>query len=89
MATTTESHKSSPTPPPPAKSFVSADTTISRIVDDISGLTLLQAADLVAQLKVGQTVAAFFKPYQYFCIVDTAEYPRNRHAISSRTSTNY
>lgn len=30
----------------------SANPTITRIVDDIAGLTLLQAADLVAQLKV-------------------------------------
>lgn len=35
-------------PPPAAPS----DPRISRIVDDISGLTLLQAADLVTQLKV-------------------------------------
>jgi large subunit ribosomal protein L7/L12 len=47
MATATEAHKSTPSPPPP----VSSNPTISRIVDDISGLTLLQAADLVAQLK--------------------------------------
>ncbi|KAF4574658.1 hypothetical protein EYR36_006008 [Pleurotus pulmonarius] len=45
-----ESATSSATPPPPpAKS--STDPTITRIVDDISGLTLLQAADLVTMLK--------------------------------------
>ncbi|KAJ8697925.1 54S ribosomal protein L12, mitochondrial [Pleurotus ostreatus] len=45
-----ESATSSATPPPPpAKS--STDPTITRIVDDISGLTLLQAADLVTLLK--------------------------------------
>ncbi|KAI6004145.1 ribosomal protein L7/L12 C-terminal domain-containing protein [Pisolithus albus] len=38
---------SSSTPPPPA----AVDPRISRIVDDISGLTLLQAADLVSLLK--------------------------------------
>ncbi|KAI6047052.1 ribosomal protein L7/L12 C-terminal domain-containing protein [Pisolithus marmoratus] len=38
---------SSSTPPPPTV----VDAKISRIVDDISGLTLLQAADLVSLLK--------------------------------------
>ena len=32
------------------------DSTITRIVDDISGLTLLQAADLVSLLKVRDIV---------------------------------
>ncbi|KAJ6567207.1 ribosomal protein L7/L12 C-terminal domain-containing protein [Mycena vulgaris] len=41
--------KSAPPPPPPGKA--SKDPTISRLVDDISGLTLLQAADLVTHLK--------------------------------------
>ncbi|KAG1874763.1 ribosomal protein L7/L12 C-terminal domain-containing protein [Suillus subalutaceus] len=41
----TESVSSSPTAPPPS------DPRIGRIVDDISGLTLLQAADLVTLLK--------------------------------------
>ncbi|CAA7260286.1 unnamed protein product [Cyclocybe aegerita] len=47
LATAAEAQKTSP--PLPAKA--STDATITRIVDDISGLTLLQAADLVAQLK--------------------------------------
>ncbi|KAJ7499262.1 ribosomal protein L7/L12 C-terminal domain-containing protein [Mycena latifolia] len=38
-------------PPPPAPGKASKDPTISRLVDDISGLTLLQAADLVTHLK--------------------------------------
>ncbi|KAJ3723364.1 ribosomal protein L7/L12 C-terminal domain-containing protein [Lentinula raphanica] len=46
-AAATAKSTSSP-PPPPAKS---SDATINRIVDDISGLTLLQAADLVSLLK--------------------------------------
>ena len=50
LATTAEAAKSTPSPPPPATA--SADVTVNRIVDDISGLTLLQAADLVTQLKV-------------------------------------
>ncbi|KAG2151895.1 ribosomal protein L7/L12 C-terminal domain-containing protein [Suillus cothurnatus] len=41
----TESVSSSTPPPPPS------DPKIGRIVDDISGLTLLQAADLVTLLK--------------------------------------
>ncbi|KAG2043180.1 ribosomal protein L7/L12 C-terminal domain-containing protein [Suillus americanus] len=41
----TESASSSPATPPPT------DPRIGRIVDDISGLTLLQAADLVTLLK--------------------------------------
>ncbi|KAJ6516240.1 ribosomal protein L7/L12 C-terminal domain-containing protein [Mycena sanguinolenta] len=40
-----------PPPPPPAKASSSKDPTVSRLVDDISGLTLLQAADLVTLLK--------------------------------------
>ncbi|KAF8897187.1 hypothetical protein BD779DRAFT_356075 [Infundibulicybe gibba] len=48
LATTTEA-TSSTLPPPPAK--ISNDPTITRIVDDISGLTLLQASDLVTLLK--------------------------------------
>ncbi|KAF8075990.1 ribosomal protein L7/L12 C-terminal domain-containing protein [Lyophyllum atratum] len=48
LATATEAAKSTPPPPPVQKSN---DATVSRIVDDISGLTLLQASDLVTQLK--------------------------------------
>lgn len=49
MATAAAETSSSPAaPPPPAK----VDAKISGIVDDISGLTLLQAADLVSLLKV-------------------------------------
>ncbi|KAG6333888.1 hypothetical protein ID866_5201 [Astraeus odoratus] len=47
LATETAQASSSTPPPPPA----SADPKITRIVDDISGLTLLQAADLVSLLK--------------------------------------
>ncbi|KAI6164996.1 ribosomal protein L7/L12 C-terminal domain-containing protein [Pisolithus thermaeus] len=43
----TETAQASSSTPPPA----AVDPTISRIVDDISGLTLLQAADLVSLLK--------------------------------------
>ncbi|KAF8165090.1 ribosomal protein L7/L12 C-terminal domain-containing protein [Crassisporium funariophilum] len=49
LATAAEAQKSTPPPPPPAKTLT--DPTISRIVDDISCLTLLQAADLVTLLK--------------------------------------
>ncbi|PFH52583.1 hypothetical protein AMATHDRAFT_46135 [Amanita thiersii Skay4041] len=47
LATATEVSSQSPSPPP----STSTDPKISRIVDDISGLTLLQAADLVTLLK--------------------------------------
>jgi len=48
LATATASSPSiSPSPPPPAP----PDPKIGRIVDDISSLTLLQAADLVTLLK--------------------------------------
>lgn len=47
--TSTAPVASASTPAPPA---TSADPKISKIVDDISGLTLLQAADLVTLLKV-------------------------------------
>lgn len=51
FATATESSPE-PTPPPlPPQAPKSNDSTVSRIVDDISGLTLLQAADLVTLLK--------------------------------------
>ncbi|KAK0453253.1 ribosomal protein L7/L12 C-terminal domain-containing protein [Armillaria borealis] len=49
LATATEPAKSATPPPPPPST--SKDATINRIVDDISGLTLLQAADLVTLLK--------------------------------------
>jgi len=45
----TESSPKTDAPPPPA---TSNDPRLTRIVDDISGLTLLQAADLVSLLKV-------------------------------------
>lgn len=43
---------SSSTAPPPPPKLSSSDPKILRIVDDISSLTLLQAADLVTELKV-------------------------------------
>ena len=49
LATATDARKPSASTPPPV---VCGDPTINRIVDDISGLTLLQAADLVSLLKV-------------------------------------
>ncbi|KAF8913732.1 60S ribosomal protein L7/L12 [Gymnopilus junonius] len=49
LATAAESKPSKPSPPPPTQA--SSDPAIARIVDDISSLTLLQASDLVAQLK--------------------------------------
>ncbi|KAJ7781601.1 ribosomal protein L7/L12 C-terminal domain-containing protein [Mycena metata] len=50
LATATQAApKAAPPPPPPGKP--SNDATVSRLVDDISGLTLLQAADLVTHLK--------------------------------------
>ena len=48
MATAAAEASTSTPPPPP----VNADPKLSKIVDDISGLTLLQAADLVTLLKV-------------------------------------
>lgn len=45
------STSTSSAPPPPPK-LSSSDPKILRIVDDISSLTLLQAADLVTELKV-------------------------------------
>ncbi|KAG7096671.1 hypothetical protein E1B28_004085 [Marasmius oreades] len=48
LATATTSTQTE-APPPPLST--SKDPHINRIVDDISGLTLLQAADLVATLK--------------------------------------
>lgn len=50
LATATDAPKPSKSTPPPV--FPVGDPTIKRIVDDISGLTLLQAAELVSLLKV-------------------------------------
>ncbi|KAF9036073.1 hypothetical protein BDZ89DRAFT_946720 [Hymenopellis radicata] len=50
MATEAATAKSTP-PPPPPPAATSKDQTINRLVDDISGLTLLQASDLVTLLK--------------------------------------
>ena len=47
--TTEATPSTSQTPPPPT---TSADPKLNGIVDEISGLTLLQAADLVSLLKV-------------------------------------
>ncbi|KAF9468827.1 ribosomal protein L7/L12 C-terminal domain-containing protein [Collybia nuda] len=49
LVTATETASKSTPPPPPAAT--SKDATVTRIVDDISSLTLLQAADLVTLLK--------------------------------------
>ncbi|KAJ7367946.1 ribosomal protein L7/L12 C-terminal domain-containing protein [Mycena albidolilacea] len=51
-ATPAAAPKAAP-PPPPGKAAASSskDPAVSRLVDDISGLTLLQAADLVTLLK--------------------------------------
>jgi large subunit ribosomal protein L7/L12 len=51
MATAVVSEKSTSAVPLPVVT-PKADSKINSIVDDISGLTLLQAADLVAVLKV-------------------------------------
>jgi ribosomal protein L7/L12 len=58
-ATTDASHSSSPLPPPPTTPTPSSDPALHRIVDDISALTLLQAADLVTLLKVGGNNSPF------------------------------
>jgi len=51
-ATTDASPSSSPSPPPPPPAPTpSSDPALHKIVDDISALTLLQAADLVTLLK--------------------------------------
>lgn len=51
LATAAAEASSSSSAPPPVASG-STDPTLNRIVDDISGLSLLQAADLVTLLKV-------------------------------------
>ncbi|KAK1226040.1 54S ribosomal protein L12, mitochondrial [Marasmius sp. AFHP31] len=48
LATAAPSSAQTDAPPPPS---TSKDANINRIVDDIAGLTLLQAADLVSVLK--------------------------------------
>jgi len=51
LATAAAAATSSRSPPPHVPDAAPSDPKIGRIVDDISGLTLLQAADLVALLK--------------------------------------
>ncbi|KAF9569426.1 ClpS-like protein [Agrocybe pediades] len=55
-----EANASSSSTPPPAQT--SANPTITRIVDDISRLTLLEAADLVTQLKTRLNIQEIAMP---------------------------
>ncbi|KAJ7591422.1 ribosomal protein L7/L12 C-terminal domain-containing protein [Mycena floridula] len=54
----TTASETKPSAPPPT----SVNPTISRIVDDISGLTLLQAADLVSLLKTRLNIQEIAMP---------------------------
>ncbi|KAI0253053.1 ribosomal protein L7/L12 C-terminal domain-containing protein [Lactifluus subvellereus] len=47
----TSSSPPPPSPPPPPSSTAPSDPALHKLVDDISALTLLQAADLVTLLK--------------------------------------
>ncbi|PCH41618.1 60S ribosomal protein L7/L12-like protein [Wolfiporia cocos MD-104 SS10] len=58
LATAAEASTSSAPPPPVA----SADPKLNKIVDDISGLTLLQAADLVSLLKARLNIQEIAMP---------------------------
>ncbi|KAF5369811.1 hypothetical protein D9758_001355 [Tetrapyrgos nigripes] len=60
-AATTPSPKTDDVPPPPPAA-TSKDVTLNRIVDDISGLTLLQAADLVSLLKTRLNIQEIAMP---------------------------
>lgn len=60
------------------------DPSIGRIVDDISGLTLLQAADLVSLLKVSNEFLDETRAFPLTFlggITVSAKYPRDCHAI--------
>ncbi|KAF9481977.1 ClpS-like protein [Pholiota conissans] len=59
LATATEAAKSTPPPPPAA---ATSDPRITRIVDDISSLTLLQASDLVSLLKTRLNITEVAMP---------------------------
>jgi len=61
MATAVATEKPSVKPPPPGK-VPSADPRINNIVDEISGLTLLQAADLVTALKTRLNIQEISAP---------------------------
>ncbi|KZP15146.1 ClpS-like protein [Athelia psychrophila] len=61
---------SSTTPPPPA---TTSDPKIGRIVDDISALTLLQAADLVSLLKTRLNIQEIAMPSASAAPVAAAE----------------
>ncbi|THH00401.1 hypothetical protein EW026_g2124 [Hermanssonia centrifuga] len=58
LATAPEVASASVPPPPPATS----DPRITKIVDDISGLTLLQAADLISALKSRLNISEIAMP---------------------------
>ncbi|GBE79147.1 ribosomal protein L7/L12 C-terminal domain-containing protein [Sparassis latifolia] len=59
FATAEKIPASSSTPPPPP---TSSDPKLTKIVDDISGLTLLQAADLVTLLKTRLNIQEIAMP---------------------------
>ncbi|KAA1465969.1 ClpS-like protein [Dentipellis sp. KUC8613] len=59
LATAAPEASSSAAPPPPA---VPTDPKLNKMVDDISGLTLLQAADLVTLLKTRLNIQEIAMP---------------------------
>ena len=90
LGTENPSNKESVPHPPPTKITGStAESHINDIVDQISGLTLLQAADLVTALKVRIVVTSRGCSYLIALavdVLDTVEYSRNRSSCcSSRT----
>jgi len=54
LADASSSSSSTPSPPATATATAMSDPALGKLVDDISALTQLQAADLVTLLKVSQ-----------------------------------
>jgi len=88
---TTEAVSSNSAKPPPAPG--TSDPKLNRLVDDISSLTLLQAADFVSLLKVGRSlVVTSWKVSKYTCqsdlthhhFLDTSQYYRGNNPSSIR-----
>lgn len=86
LATAAAAEASSTPPPPPAGP---ADPKISKIVDDISGLTLLQASELVSLLKVRGSPSLAHRGPLTACPwnIDTTEHSGDCHASSRAGSS--
>ncbi|KAI0734960.1 ClpS-like protein [Fomitopsis betulina] len=85
LATAAAAEASSTPPPPPAGP---ADPKISKIVDDISGLTLLQASELVSLLKTRLNIQEIAMPAAAPAAAPVAAEPAEEEKPKEKTSFN-